>query len=545
MKAVTVVCIRLLILAALVNAPAHAQNPIPFQHIVLIIQENRTPDNLFGAGPPHPVCGIPDPFEPGVDIQNGGPNALYDPPQVTCLQSQRLATCWDIAHKNSTWNNQAHIVDGVPRMDKACTNAVYSEAQGCTVPPGCPQYSFVQKSDVQPYFDIATNYGFANYMFATNQGPSMPAHQFLLSGTSAPAVPDEPHGWGLDFVAENGNFGGGGIAGGSGCPATDNFPSWVDFTAGFLQPQLSSCYDHRTLVDSLENHDPKITWRYYAPTPDIIWTAPNGIRKLCYDPNKSQTGPCNSDYWTENMKFESTTDSVPVLTDITNCQLRQMSWVIPDERWSDHPGAGFETGAGPSYVANIVNAIGNSPCTDMIGNQSYTYWQDTAIFIVWDDWGGWYDHVKPSPIMRKGDGHSDCENAGDSWGCGYVYGFRVPLLVVSAYTPAGYVSGALPSPGMQPDYVHDFGSILRFTEVNFRLDYIANPNPYYADYNARDNGQHLGGDGNIPLSDFFQGSYRNFTNITPAAGFSTSFFTGYFSAHPGEVPIGPDGDDAD
>jgi phospholipase C len=84
-----------------------------------------------------------------------------------------------------------------------------------------------------------------------------------------------------------------------------------------------------------------------------------------------------------------------------------------------------------------VNAIGLSTCG---------YWQNTAIFITWDDWGGWYDHVPPYAIGQQ-----------NGWGVSYVYGFRVPLLVVSAYTPAGYVD----------DLNYDFGSILRFIETVF------------------------------------------------------------------------------
>ena len=70
-----------------------------------------------------------------------------------------------------------------------------------------------------------------------------------------------------------------------------------------------------------------------------------------------------------------------------------------------------QAAGGPSWVAAIVNAIGNSP-----------YWSNTAIIIVWDDWGGWYDHVPPPPRLADG----------TKWGAGYVYGFRVPLIVVSA-----------------------------------------------------------------------------------------------------------------
>jgi hypothetical protein len=218
-----------------------------------------------------------------------------------------------------------------------------------------------------------------------------------------------------------------------------------------------------------------------------------------------------------------------------------VSWVIPDQAWSDHPKQ--DKGGGPSYVANLVNAIGQSTCPD--GGQ--TYWQDTAIFITWDDWGGFYDHVPPPAVYRSSD-KSACPNtiAPNGWGCGYVYGFRVPLLVVSAYTPARYVSGALPSPGKQPKYEHDFGSILAFIENNFQLNNITYPAKYYADYNAID---WLQDRTNIPLSDFFlPGSYRSFTPITPASGYDKNYFQNYYTTPQNGVlpqPTGPDGDDAD
>ncbi len=73
----------------------------------------------------------------------------------------------------------------------------------------------------------------------------------------------------------------------------------------------------------------------------------------------------------------------------------------------------------------------------------------TAIFITWDDWGGWFDHVAPPQVLVN------CTQ----WGCGYVYGFRVPLIVVSPYVKAQYISHAQ----------HDFGSILKFIESTFSL----------------------------------------------------------------------------
>jgi phospholipase C len=77
-----------------------------------------------------------------------------------------------------------------------------------------------------------------------------------------------------------------------------------------------------------------------------------------------------------------------VLGDIRKCELAAVSWVIPDGKYSDHP---INSGQGPTWVTAIVNAIGNSTtCDNNIG-----YWQDTAIFITWDDRGGWFDHVAP------------------------------------------------------------------------------------------------------------------------------------------------------
>jgi phospholipase C len=127
-----------------------------------------------------------------------------------------------------------------------------------------------------------------------------------------------------------------------------------------------------------------------------------------------------------------------VLTDIRSCQLANVSWVIPDGRNSDHAGSPTTTG-GPSWVASIVNTIGTDDnCEDGAG-----YWSDTAIVITWDDWGGWYDHVAPT-VLSEPQGS-------------YQYGFRVPLLVVSAYTPKGDVNNVR----------HDFGSIQRFIEAAF------------------------------------------------------------------------------
>jgi hypothetical protein len=91
-----------------------------FDHIVVIVQENRTPDNLFGSGPARTPCNSEDPFEPGVDIENCGPNEVAE--GTTYLGSEPLSTCIDPNHTHPAFTNQLDVVMGVPQMDGACIN---------------------------------------------------------------------------------------------------------------------------------------------------------------------------------------------------------------------------------------------------------------------------------------------------------------------------------------------------------------------------------------------------------------------------------------
>ena len=290
--------------------------------------------------------------------------------------------------------------------------------------PGKPQFKFVDNSTgiLDPYLELARQYGWANYMFQTNQGPSFPAHQFIFGGTSAPSADDDAAGI---FASEN-------VAGSSiaGCAAPAGTTVKLIDPSGSENMTTYPCFDHLTIPDLLGS---TFSWRYYTPGAGSIWTAPNAIQHICQ--STGQGGHCSGPDWTNNVDLRP----ADVLTDITNCNLRSVSWVIPTGANSDH--AKGNDGGGPSWVASIVNAIGNSSSCDN-GNG---YWNNTAIFITWDDWGGWYDHEPPTILPQP---------QGD-----YQYGFRVPLIVVSAYTPFGYINNTR----------HDFGSILRFVEHNFGI----------------------------------------------------------------------------
>jgi phospholipase C len=408
---------------------------------VIVVQENRTPDNLFGSNPA---------FEPGVDIATEGVNSKGT---TIPLAPVALANCYDISHAHSAF--EATLTQGADK-DPVAPKA------GCKVPLN-PQFKFVDNSSgiVQPYFDIAKSYGFANRMFQTNQGPSFPAHQFLFGATSSPSV-DSPL-----FASENMED----RTNGAGCATVPSQRVRLIGPDGDEQANkpIFPCFNRPTLASLLDGAATPISWKYYSSGGLSIWTAPNAIRSICQPERIDTTTECTGPDWLRNVVPGN---PAQVLADIGSCNLPAVSWVIPTGANSDH--AAGNKGTGPQWVASIVNAIGTqNKCT----NGDF-YWNDTAILITWDDWGGWYDHVKPFKVNMR---------PPLAWGDGYTYGFRVPLMVVSAYTLAGTVSNK----------ILDFGSLVLFVEQNFGLGTIGpgtTPFSNYADYHAI---------GRSTLSEFF------------------------------------------
>jgi phospholipase C len=416
----------LLLVIGLVPLTVQAQI-FNFKHVVVIFQENRTPDNLFQGlcSPPYGACAVPPTFSAPYDIQTSKwktKTGTIQPAPVA------LANTYDLSHSHLAFNAMCNVIAGnapTCRMNGAAGIGC-SPISGTTCPPN-PQFKYVSNANgiLNPYLTLVTQYGWANYMFQTNQGPSFPAHQYIFGGTSAPSQTDDAKGI---FSAEN--MKGAGLA--AGCTALPT--TMVELISPNLTPppygvEISStfpCFEHLTMADLVPD------WKYYGAGNGSIWLAPNAIDHICVPSNGKCTG------WGTHVV---PVNPAQVLTDLANCNLSALTWITPTAKNSDH--ARSNDGGGPSWVASIVNAIGNSPCTDNTGHRSRTYWQDTAIFITWDDWGGWYDHEPPTILPGvQGD---------------YQYGFRVPLIVVSAYTPQGFVDNRR----------HDFGSILRFIEFNF------------------------------------------------------------------------------
>jgi phospholipase C len=355
------------------------------KHVIIIIQENRTPDNLF-----HGL--------PGANIAT---TAVDSNGRVVPLVPVSLRARFDIDHTHGAFllayqHGRMNGFDGEPLL---CS---MHDCDGAT------PLAYVPPSEVAPYFAMAQQYTFADDMFQTNQGPSFPAHQYLISGTATDSVGS------LLQAAGNPVYDGGNRLNCDGSALSR--VEMID-PAGNMDQAFAPCFEHATLFDRLDRRH--ISWRYYESFIGGVWSAPDAIAHIRAGPD-----------W-NNVIFPQTT----ILRDIAAGDLSGVSWVIPSREASDH--TRVTDGSGPAWVASIVNAVGSS-----------RYWSSTAIFVTWDDWGGWYDHVVP-PIRSS-----------------YELGFRVPLIVISPYARAGYVSHAQ----------HEFGSILRFSEETFGLKPL-----YYSD----------------------------------------------------------------
>ena len=422
---------KLLVLLVLTNSVLlHAQIR-NFGHIIVIVQENRTPDNLFQGlcVPPYGTASSCSTAPTGkqYDIQTRNWLDKTSATGITQPVAVPLANKFDLGHAHHSWVTQCdRDTAGNCKMDGA---AKVSCSGTCPVNAAL-EYVDNSTGNLNSYLHLATQYGWANSMFQTNQGPSFPAHQFIFGGTSAPSLADDHAG---TFAAEN--MGGKGTN--AGCIATSTrFVQLIDSKGAETSAnRVFPCFDHDTVPDLLQPRN--ITWRYYTPSAGSIWTAPNAIQHICM-----ASGPtCLGKDWQANVDL----NPKHVLTDIAACNLRQVTWVVPSGQNSDH--AATNTGGGPAWVASIVNALGNSWTAS---NRKCDYWGNnsndaTAIFIVWDDWGGWYDHKAPVTLAAP-------QGA-------YQLGFRVPLIVVSAYTPQQTVDNTR----------HDFGSLVRFIEHNFSI----------------------------------------------------------------------------
>ena len=361
------------------QSPASQSGPI--SHVVIVVQENRSFDNLFAT-------------YPNADGTTKG--LLYNGHHVD-LNERKLESGLIL---DNSW--KAFVVDyNGGKMNGF--NLVYVNEHRCTC-----AYQYVNPNDIKPYWSMAKHYVLGDHMFPTQASGSFTAHQDLIRGGTELNSYETL----IDFPTD----------GPWGCDAPPGVATSLLTSSGqYLGNQgPSPCFTYNTMRDLLDAKG--VSWKYYTPTITThggdLWNAFDAIKAVRYGSE-----------WTANISSPETN----IFKDISGNALPAVSWVIPDGQNSDHPAQqtwGIKKDTGPSWVASIVNAIGQSQ-----------YWNSTAIVVVWDDWGGFYDHVAPPQLDYTG------------------LGFRVPLLVVSPYAKPGYVSHT----------PYEFASILKFVEQTFGL----------------------------------------------------------------------------
>jgi len=375
-----------------VATPPPASSPAQqyIKHIVIVVQENRSFDNLFSgfAGADAPTFG-------------------YEGSQKVQLHATKLENPGNI---ENNWR------DAISGWNKGRMNGFqYEHFYGG---PRDFAYAYVPRYESAPYWAMARQYVLADHMFPLEFGPSFTAHLSLIAAnTDIKPTPiaevDAPDTlkWGCEAP-----------------PGARTFTLDIERVERFNGP--FPCFSNfPTIADRLDAAG--VSWRYYASplsaVPGQVWSEFSAIRAVRYGPDwKNVISPQKK-----------------ILSDVAAGMLADVSWVTPDWQDSDHTGSGYNRG--PSWVASVVNAIGEGP-----------FWSSTAIVVLWDDWGGWYDNVPPPQLDFRG------------------LGIRVPCIVISPFAKARYVSHTQ----------YEFGSVLKLIEEIFGLPHIGPPSLGFTDTRA-------------------------------------------------------------
>ena len=367
------------------------------RHVVVIMQENRSFDSYFGTFPgadgiPAGVC-VPDPTDGGCvrpfhdrhDMNAGGPHG----------------------HKDAVADIAGGRMDGFVAMQERAT-------PGCrqTFNPACAGASadhdvmgYHDGSDIPNYWRYASDFVLQDHLFESTSSWSLPAHLYLVSGWAARCRK------GLDPMS---------------C------------TSNLRQPDAEHAKPDYAWTDiTYLLHRAGVSWAYYvAPgtqpdcDDDAISCAP-----AAQNPGTPEIWNPLPDFTT--VRQDGQLGNVKPLDDFYAAarggRLPAISWITPNGRESEHPPA--LVSVGETYVTGLVNTIMRSPD-----------WPSTAIFLAWDDWGGFYDHVVPPTVDANG------------------YGLRVPGIVISPYAKHHYIDHRVLS----------FDAYLKFIEDDFldgqRLD---------------------------------------------------------------------------
>ena len=374
------------------------------QHVIVVMQENRSFDSYFGTYPgadgiPAGVCisepeGGPcvAPYHDAESANQGGPHG-----------SKAARTDIDSGRMDG-------FLQALSVARRKCASGTDAEC-GCSSRARCLDVmGYHDAREIPNYWRYAQNYVLQDNMFQSAASWSLPEHLFLVSGWSAA------------------------------CPNGD--PNPLDCTSALEPPKPRAGLERPWTDITWLLHRAGVSWRYYifeGGEPDC-----EDDEALTCRPAKqavNTTGIWNLLPDFTDVREDGQLEDIQSIHSLFSaaqapgsCELPNVAWVVPNSKVSEHPPATTE--AGQAYVTTLVNTVMRSPC-----------WGSTAIFVSWDDWGGFYDHVAPPSVDADG------------------LGLRVPGLVISPYARAGFVDNHLLS--------HD--SYLRFIEDDFLEGARLNP----------------------------------------------------------------------
>jgi phospholipase C len=375
------------------------------KHVVVIMQENRSFDSYFGTYP----------GADGIPMKDGVPTVCVpDPADRTCVRPYHDTSNRNDGGPHDHMDALADIDHG--KMDgfiiRARRGRHFScmanvDMPGCSLAPKKPDVmGYHDAREIPNYWSYARNFVLQDHMFSPTHGWSVPVHLWLVSGWSAKCPqPSEP----------------------TSCTNNLEGPANGPTSELAVHPH-GPIFGWTDLTYLLHKHG--VSWAYYVvhgAAPDCD-TGPIS----CYT---KLAGPNTPGMWNPLPNFVTVRDDSQLgnIQDVSRFfaaasagSLPAVSWITPSFAKSEHPAASIK--AGQAWVTSLIDAVMTGPD-----------WKSSAIFLAWDDWGGFYDHVAPPKIDQNG------------------YGLRVPALVISPYARRGYVDHQTLS----------FDAYLKFVEDDF------------------------------------------------------------------------------
>jgi phospholipase C len=412
------------------TTPSVAQGGIhKIRHIVIIMQENRSFDSYFGTYPG--ADGIP-----GLAGNMGKVPCVPDPARHDCQKPYH-----DSAMSNAGGPHMAidairdmnggkmngfigSVETAEPDTDRlACHMPITTQAKLITVlqgPPCLDVMGYHTAQEIPDYWKYARNFVLQDHMFSPVVSWSLPAHLYMMSAWSARCEsPTNPMSCKTDLVNPDPDGKAGNQNGAQALLGLTEISDNDDTTGDYAWTDITYLL-----------HRHHISWRYYltqGSEPDCA----NGAMTCTQVPQNVETPeiwnplPDFTDVHQDN-QIGNIVPAQRFYSDAYRGHLPAISWLIPSGDDSEHPPALVDVGE--DHVVRAINAIMSGPD-----------WKSTAIFLAWDDWGGFYDHVKPPKAGGQG------------------YGMRVPGLVISPYAREGYID----------HHTLSFDAYLKFIEDDF------------------------------------------------------------------------------